>query len=149
MQSARYTCDLNPPLTCTGSVALGSNTLFWWYFALMTYTLVALHTSVSCHTLVSLTVKELCSLVDHCSALVVLCTAGDLLFGKSAQSSMAASQNHPGSRFFPFLIFSLSSQTIAHLLPGFHPGRISEGQFEHPTRNGWMSAQKVENYGFE
>ena len=51
--------------------------------------------------------------------------------------------------WLPLLIFpfssSVSSRTPTSLLsPGFHPGRISEGQFEHSILNGWMSAQKVE-----
>ena len=127
MQSARYTCDLNPPLTCTGSVALGSNTLFWWYFALMTYTLVAFHTSVSCHTLVSLTVKELCSLVDHwwCSALLVICSLGNQLSPawRRAKTIQALASFH--SSFFLSLPKLLLTYSLASTLAEFLRDNLS------------------------
>ena len=88
-------------------------------------------------------------------AVSVVCSLGvplasDLLFSAAAQSSMRVRHNHR-SHDFPFWILLISSifppsQSFsnADFSPGFHAGRISEGQFEHPDLNGWMTAQEVE-----
>ena len=90
-------------------------------------------------------------------AVSVVCSLGvplasDLLFSTAVQSSMRVRHNHR-SHGFPFWILLISfiflaSQSFsnADFSPGFHAGRISEGQFEHPDLNGWMTAQEVEAY---
>ena len=45
-----------------------------------------------------------------------------------------------------FIFQPSQSFSNADFAPGFHAGRISEGQFEHPDLNGWMTAQEVEAY---
>ena len=88
-------------------------------------------------------------------AVSVVCSLGvplasDLLFSTAAQSSMRVRHNHRshGLPLWILLIYSLfppsQSFSNADFAPGFHAGRISEGQFEHPDLNGWMTAQEVE-----
>ena len=90
-------------------------------------------------------------------AVSVVCSLGvplasDLLFSTAAQSSMRVRHNHRCHGFL--LLISVISSLFppsqsfsnADFSPGFHAGRISEGQFEHPDLNGWMTAQEVEAY---